>query len=143
MPTIHLNDDQACAMLEHGQHGTRPAGLGQTGQTALDGAVAKLKNAVDDCAFRADIRLLADVLRDAEHRPFVDAVHRRLRDILVLSRLWTAAEQIPETPDEVLEVDRLDDPLWPSEVLTLLDQHGIDLDLPGDNRDANSGEAGQ
>lgn len=136
MPTIHLTDGQARALLEHGQHGAQPKSLGGKARRALDRAVAKLKNAVDDIEygeFKADLRELTEVLLDARRRPFVDVVHRRLRDLLVLSKLWTAAEQIPGVSAALLNVERLDDPLWPSDVLNLLDQHGIEIDLPGDD----------
>lgn len=138
MPTIHFTDGQARALLEHGQHGTHPSTLGGKGRIALGRALAKLKNAVEDVEygeFKADLRQLTEVMLDAQRRPFVDTVHRRLRDLLVLSKLWTAAEQIPAPPDGLLKVERLDDPLWPSEVLGLLDAHGIDIELPGDDLD--------
>lgn len=136
MPTIHFTDAQARALLEHGEHGAQPDTLGGKSRLALGRAVTKLRNAVEDIEygeFKADLRQLTEVMLDARRRPFVDTVHRRLRDLLVLSKLWTVAEQIPVPPDGLLKVDRLDDPLWPSEVLGLLDKHGIDIELPGDD----------
>jgi len=135
MPTIHLTDGQARALLEHGIHGTAPPNLGGKARLALGGAVAKLKNAVDDVEygeFKTDLERLTVVLLDARTRHVVDVFHQRLRDLLSLATLWTAAEQLPESMQDVLRVERLDDPAWPAEVLALLDAHGVEVELPGD-----------
>lgn len=143
MPTVHLTPGQARALLEHST-GTPPATLNGKAQRALGRAAVKLRNAVEDIEyneFKADLRQLTEVLLDADRRPLVDAIHRRLRDIRVLVLLWTAAEQLPREHHAVLDISRLDDPSWPAEVLDLLDQHGIEIDLPGD--DLGDGEDGQ
>jgi len=146
MPTIHLTDAQARALLEHGRHGTHPSTLGGKARLALGRAVTKIENAVEDIEygeFKADLRQLTEVLLDARRRPFVDTVHRRLRDLLVLAKLWTAAEALPVAPPGLLQVERLDDPLWPSEVLGLLDKSGVEIELPGDDLDTFDEETGE
>lgn len=138
MPTIHLTDGQAKALLEHGQHGSRPATLNGKGRIALGRAMKKLKNAVEDIEygeFKADLDEFKSVLLDARKRPFVDAMHLRLRDLLTVAKLWTAAESLPTYVHAVLKVDRLADPEWPALVLGLLDEHGVEVDLPRDELD--------
>lgn len=140
MPTIHLTEGQARALLEHGLNGSAPPNLGGKARLALGRAVTKLKNAVDDVEygeFKADLERLTEVLLDARTRRAVDAFHLRLRDLLSLATLWTGAEQLPGYPHAVLKLDRLDDPAWPAEVLELIERHGIDLELPGEALSGN------
>lgn len=135
MPTIHLTDGQTRALLEHGRFGTYPSTLGGKARIALGRAVAKLENAVEDIEygeFKADLGKLTAVLLDVKRRRLVDAVHGRIRDLQHLTTLWIAAEMLPEERHAILDVNRLADPAWPNEVLDLLDQHGIEVELPGD-----------
>ena len=115
-----------------------PRSLNGKARLALDRAAIKLKNAVDDIEyseFKADLDRFSAVLLDARRRPFVDAMHGRIRDLLTLTKLWTAAEGLPQYVHAILKIERLDDPQWPGQVIDLLEEHGIEIDLPGDDLD--------
>lgn len=131
---ITLSLAQIRALLEHARGGVPPA----TMDGRHLGALARAADHLDaELSRRPALPLittlcdLEDALLDVRRPPFAELIHHRLRDLLAVTRLWCAAEDLPASPDR----QRLCDPAlidtlaWAADVLDAAEAAGIHVDV--------------
>lgn len=137
MPTIELTEPQARALLDLGRFAEPPSLMTGHSRRALARAVERLRAVVEgedaDHPLVRDLGRLAEGLMDVRQSAFRELIHQRVRDLLAVTLLWTAAQELPPpVRREVLVVEALSAPDWAARVIELLDAHRIPVELPGD-----------
>jgi len=153
---VRVTKPQARAMLALLRLLELPSTLDRHEKKALTHLHDRLQLAIDERSIHPlteDLDRLEDVLLSARSRAFHDFIHGRLRDLLSVALLWTAAEELPAAVARpLLDVERLGDPGWPADVLEQCAAHGLRVSFPGDdcasndddrNDDGRDGDGGQ
>lgn len=132
---IALTLAQVQALLDHARGGTPPAEMDGRHLGALKRAADRLAGELSRrpvMMFMVTLTDLEAALCDVRRQPFVAVIHRRLRDLLAVTRLWCAAEDLPtDDRDRLLDVGLIDSLSWAADVLDACDDTGIKVEGVG------------
>lgn len=133
---VALTLAQIRALLDHAREGQPPAEMDGRHLGALKRAADRLDAELTRKPLPPFFTTLADLeaaLGDVRRAPFVSLIHRRLRDLLAVVRLWCAAEDLPsiEDRDRLCRVDDIDSLSWAADVLDAADAAGVKVEGVG------------
>ena len=133
---ITLSLAQIQALLDHARGGTSPESMDGRHLGALKRAGDRLAGELSCRPIQTFILTLTDLEAascDVRRQPFVAVIHRRLRDLLAVVRLWCAAEDLPNLDDRerLLNVDLIDSLSWAADVLDACDDAGVKVEGVG------------
>ena len=130
---IALSLAQLKALLAHAREGTPPNDMDGRTQGALQRAADRLNAELTrrpTPEFMNTLTDLEEALCDVMRAPFVTVIHRRLRDLLAVVRLWCAAEMLPNSVrEDLLKVEDIDSLAWAAEVIDHAE--AANVDIPG------------
>lgn len=133
---VSLTLSQLKALLDHARDGQPPPEMDKRTQGALQRGADRLASELSRRplpAFTLTLCDLEEALCDVRRMPFVELVHRRLRDLLAVTRLWCAAEDLPVADrDRLLKVELIDGLSWAADVLDACE--AADVEIPGVGR---------
>lgn len=132
---VQLSLAQVRALVDHVRHGTTPPDMDRRTQGALQRAADRLHAELTRKPvpqFTVTLCDLEEALCNVRRQPFVELVHRRVRDLLAVARLWVAAEDLPvDDRSRLLDVALVDSLSWAGDVLDACESAGIQIEGMG------------
>lgn len=134
--SITLSLAQINALLDHARGGVPPAEMDGRHLGALKRAADRLAGELSRRPIPTFVITMTDLegaLCDVRRQPFVAVVHRRLRDLLAVTRLWCAAEDLPSIDDRerLLDPSLIDSLAWAADVLDAAEDAGVKIEGVG------------